>query len=294
MSAWDGFEEIVAIADTGSFVRAATLLQISTSQVSRVVARLEAKLETKLFVRTTRKLQLTDAGRLMVEQSRRIIQERDEAFAMINGGGEPQGELRITCSTTLGERFISPIVRAFAVRHPRLSVALDLSNRVVDLVAEGYDLGIRTGDISDARLSGKIVGTRAVETCAAPAYLDAHGRPLTLDDLKAHDCLTGSSGNWHFREEGSQVSFAPKGRWRCNSGAALVDATLGGMGICQLPAFYVRQYILEGRLECVLAERRPAEEAIWAAYPQRRALLPKVRDLVDMLEQQLSPALAGV
>lgn len=293
MAAWDGLDEVVAVAEAGSFVGAARMLGTSTSHVSRAVARLEQRLDSRLFHRTTRRVALTDTGRAFVEQSRRIIEDRDELLALTSGAGEPEGELRLTCSTALGERFVAPIVQRFASAHPRLSVSLDLTNRVVDLIGEGYDIGIRTGRVSDARLVSRQIAARPIETCAAPAYLDTVGSPGRIDDLDAHQCLIGTSATWHFVEDGQPRTYTPRGRWRCNSGVAIVDAALAGMGVCQLPAFYVRQHISAGRLRPVLVACRSAPEPVWIVYPQRRHLLLKVRNLADRLEAELQPALAA-
>lgn len=292
MTLWDGLDEVVAVADAGSFVGAAQMLGSSTSHVSRAVARLEQRLDARLFDRTTRRVALTDTGRAFVEHGRRIIQDRDELLALTSGAGEPEGELRLTCSTALGERFVAPIVQRFARAHPRLSVSLDLTNRVVDLIGEGYDIAIRTGRVSDARLVSRRIAARPIETCAAPAYLDAAGSPGRIDDLDAHQCLIGTGATWHFVEDGQSRAYTPRGRWRCNSGTAIVDAALAGMGVCQLPAFYVRQHINAGRLRPVLAACRSAPEPVWIVYPQRRHLLLKVRNLADRLEAELQPALA--
>jgi len=291
MREWAGLEEVVAIADTGTFAGAAKLLHVSTSHVSKVVARLEARLQCQLFNRTTRRVSLTDTGHSFVEHSRRIIQERDELMTMVNGSGEPQGELRITCSVSLGERFVEPIVRDFMQRHSGLSVTLDLTNRVVDLVGEGYDMGIRTGTISDPRLFGRQIASRHAETTAAPTYLARAGVPASIDALKQHRCLIGTATTWHFLERGSPRVFLPDGRWRCNSGIAIADAAVAGLGICQLPLFYVRQKIADGQLRPILAAHRAAPEPIWVIYPARRHLLSKVRNLADTLDAQLQGAL---
>lgn len=283
MALWDGLEEAVAVADAGSFVRAAARLGASTSHVSRAVARLEARLGAELFHRTTRRVDLTDTGRAFVEQGRRLIQGRDELLALVGGEGEPQGDLRITCSVSLGERFIAPIVRQFAAAHPRLNVSLDLTNRLIDLVAEGYDLGIRTGEVADHRLVGRRIASRTSETCAAPAYLARAGTPRTIDELASHDCLVGTNLAWSFRDGQAQRRWTPTPRWRCNSGRAVADAAIAGMGVCQLPTFYVGPAIEAGDLVPVLAEHRPAAEPIWLTSTERGHLLPKVRLLSDML-----------
>ncbi len=289
MMSWEGLEEAVAIADAGTFVGAARSLRISTSQISKVVARLEARLQTSLFHRTTRAVRLTDTGRAFVDQARRIIEERDVLLSLVNGATEPQGDLRITCSTALGERFVAALVRQFALDHPRLSISLDLTNRLVDIVGEGYDLAIRTGRLNDDRLTGRLVADRRLETCAGPAYLADAGTPQEISDLENHACLIGTSSQWHFLEDGRPRHVTPLGRWRCNSGLVIAQAAQAGMGICQLPLFYVQPYLETGQLVPVLTAFRSAPEPIWAVYPRKRHLLPKIRNMVDLLEARLQP-----
>lgn len=291
MSQWDGLDEIVAVAEAGSFVAAARRLDVSVSHVSRRVAAFEERLQTQIFARTTRSVRVTDTGRLLVEQFQRLIAEREEAFAMVEASGEPQGGLRITCSISLGERFVAPIVRAYAQEYPRLAIDLDLTNRVVDLVSEGYDLAIRTGALGDTRLLRRQISTRQVDLCASPSYLSHRGIPRTIDDLSAHDCLVGSNRQWHFVIDREPVSWRPNARWQCNSGSAVADAAIAGMGICHLPSFYVREAIADGTLVPLLEAFRAPDETIWAVYPQRRHLLPKVRRLVDQLIAGMGPAI---
>lgn len=288
---WKGLEEAVAIADAGTFVGAARLLRVSTSHMSKVIGRLEARLEAALFDRTTRSVHLTDTGRAFVEQARRIIEERDELLSLVAGSTEPQGELRVTCSIALGERFVAPLVRRFAEIHPRLSVSLDLTNRLVDLVGEGYDLGIRTGQIVDTRLTGRKIAERLTATCAAPAYLAAAGTPYSIDELARHACLVGTNAEWHFKEDGISRCLVPKSRWRCNSGAAITEAALAGLGICQLPLFYVRPYLISRQLVPILENLRADAEPIWAVYSKRRHLSPKIRNLVELFENELQASL---
>ena len=288
---WDGFDEAVAIADAGSFVGGAALLGTSTSQISRVIARLEDRLGTTLFHRTTRRVTLTDAGMAFVERCRRLIDERDELMAEAANSGEPHGELRVTCSTALGERFVAPILRRFTRANPHVSLTFNLTNRVVDLISEGYDVGVRTRHVADARLASRAIGYRPLEVCASPAYLAKAGIPTTVDDLANHECLIGSSQIWHFLERSVPKLFSPRGRLRCNSGPAVIDAAVAGMGICQVPSFYTRGHIEDGRLIMILEDLRAEPEPIWAVYPQRRHLLPKIRGLVEALASELQPLL---
>ena len=292
MSRWTGIDEFVAVAASGSFVKGAKALGTSPTHVSRVIKTLEHRVQAQLLVRTTRTVRLTDTGRIFLDHCQRILQERDDAIAMINEQGEPQGDLRLTCSTAMGENFIAPILRRFAIQHPRLTVSIDLTNRLVDLVGEGYDLAIRTGDLADSRLIGTRVASRQFLTCAAPDYLDKAGPLAKVEDLDAHEAIIGTSSTWSFVQSGRKILYRPHGRFRCNSGHAVVDACLAGMGICQLPEFYVIPHIRAGRLRLVLEEFRRQQEPIWAVYPQRRHLLPKISRAIDHIRMELTAGMA--
>lgn len=292
MRRWEGIDEFVAIATAGSFKAGAEALGLSTTHMSRAIAALEARVQAPLFHRTTRIVRLTDTGRLFFDHCSRIVAERDEAIALISEGGEPQGDIRITCSTAMGERFIAPIVRRYASSHAKLRVTIDLTNRLVDLVAEGYDLAIRTGQLAESRLIGTRIASRRLHSCASPAYLDRHGRPEKPADLAGHECLVGTSPLWRFARHGRVENIRPVGRWRCNSGGAVAEAAIAGMGLCQLPEFYLLPHIASGALEEVLVDFRPDDEPIWAVYPQHRHLLPKISGLLDLLRQALPAALA--
>jgi len=291
MSGWDGIDEFLSVATTGSFTKGARTLGMSTTHVSRAIMALERRVEAQLFHRTTRNVRLTDTGQAFFERCERIAQERDEAIALISERSEPQGELRVTCSTAMGERFVAPILRRFAGQHPRLSVSIDLSNRIVDLASEGYDLAIRTGAITDPRLIATRVASRTLYTCAAPSYLSRAGRPDNVDRLAEHDCIVGTAATWHFRQGNREIVHQPKGRFRCNSGHAVIEACVAGFGICQLPDFYILPYLKHGMVELLLEDARPDDEPIWAVYPQRRHLLPKVLQAVELLQRELGRAM---
>ena len=293
MSRWDGIEEFVAVAQSRSFKLAAETLGTSTSHISRAVQRLENRLEAPLFFRTTRQVTLTETGRTLFDHCAQLVRDRDEAFAMIGGETEPQGELRITCATALGERFVSPVIRRFMQEFPKVSVFLDLSNRQKDLVAEGYDLAIRTGELEDSRLIRTLVASRTWRVCASRDYISEHGQPGTLAELAQHECVVGTSDEWQFLVDGVPSVFNPSGRLRCNSGASVLDAVLAGVGFCQLPEFYVRDAIGRGRLIPVLDDLQAPPEPIWAVYPHRRHLLPKVYMLVELLKAELGRAVNG-
>lgn len=291
MSKWDGIEEFVAVAEAGSFTRGAEALNTSTTHISRAVMALEQRLQAQLFHRTTRVVRLTDTGRAFLDHCRRMIEDRDEAIGLITESGAPQGELRLTCSTAMGESFLAPIMRQFALENPLVSIAIDLTNRVVDLVSEGYDLAIRTGALDDSRLIATRIGSRSFLTCAAPAYIERNSPPVIIDDLSRHECLVGTSSTWKFSKEGEEVTYRPQSRFRCNSGHAVTEACLAGMGICQLPEFYVLPALKKRQLRLLLPDYQAAEEPIWAVYPQRRHLSLKIRAAIDYLRVELPKAM---
>jgi DNA-binding transcriptional LysR family regulator len=293
-SDWVGIEEAVAIRFAGSFTAAARQLGVSTSQVSRAIAELERRVQAQIFIRTTRSCRTTDTGRVLIDQFERLIRQRQEILASASGQGSPHGALRVTCPLSLGERFLSPIVRAFATDFPALDVTLDLRNRVVDLINENYDLAVRTGVVADERLVRVKIAAQGIGAVASPEFLDRHGLPETPSALEGLPCVVGESALWRFIVGGQPLAIRPKGRWRSNSGASVVDAALAGLGVCQLPDYYVEDLVRAGRLVRILEAFRPPAEPIWAVYPQQRHLEPKVRLLVDRLKIGLRQALAGV
>lgn len=289
MNRWEGLDEFIAVAETGQFTAAAQRIGLSSSQVSRQIARLEERLQTRLFYRSTRKVALTEAGQTFLQHCQRLVDARDEAMRAISDlTGEPKGLLRMTCAVAYGERFIVPLVNAFMARHPQLRVDIELSNRPLDLVHEGLDLAIRLGRLQDSRLVATRLAPRVMYLCAAPSYLESYGRPHSLSELARHNCLVGSSDQWTFQQDGKEQSLRVQGNWRCNSGQAVLDAALRGFGLCQLPDYYVLDHLKSGELVSLLEQHRPPNTAVWALYPQQRHLSPKVRQLVDALRDGLA------
>jgi DNA-binding transcriptional LysR family regulator len=292
MGSWNGIDEFVAVASAGSFVAGARKVGASTAHMSRSVAQLENRLQAQLLHRTTRIVRLTDTGRIFFEHCQRLMTERDEAVALISERGEPQGGLRITCSVVLGERFVGPIIRQFAEQYPRLSVTIELTDEILDLVDGGYDLAVRIGSLPDSRLIATRVGSYSIYTCASRRYLESAGLPHAIADLGQHQCLLGGNPAWRFTVGQQHELYRPKGRWRSNSSISVVEAAVAGMGICQQPDFAIRSHLASGALLPVLERLRPCDEPIWAVYPERRHLMPKVSLLVERVRDQLPTLLA--
>ncbi|HCI77204.1 MULTISPECIES: LysR family transcriptional regulator [unclassified Psychrobacter] len=294
---WDGISEFVYVADYESFTRAAKELGISTAQVSRQISALEKRLNIKLLYRTTRKVSLTEEGRVFYQHCRGVLDGLDAAEqAVSNLQSKPQGRIKLTAPVTYGEQQLLPLVNDFMVQYRDIEVTAFLSNQKIDLIDGGYDLAIRIGKLSDSTMMAKKLSRRTNFVCAAPAYLEKYGIPHSLSDLSQHNCLLGTRDYWHFIEDGKidsgknadkEKNLRVSGSVQYNSGHSLVDAALKGLGIVQLPDYYVQKYLASGELVSLLNNYREPEESIWAVYPHNRHLSPKIRLLVDYLAEHL-------
>ncbi len=285
---WDGISEFVYVAENESFTLASKKMAISTAQVSRQISALEKRLNIKLFYRTTRKVSLTEEGRVFYQHCRSVLDGLDAAErAITNLQSKPQGKIKLTAPVTYGEKQILPLVNNFIKQYSDVEVSAYLSNRQIDIVEDGYDLAIRLGKLGDSTMMAKKLSTRANYVCASPQYVDKHGIPHSISELNKHCCLLGTSDHWHFRDSGREKSIRVTGRLRYNNGYSLTDAALKGLGIVQLPDYYVEQYIQSGELITLLNNYRAPDEEIWAVYPHNRHLSPKIRLLVDYLSEQL-------
>ena len=290
---WDGISEFVYVAEHESFTRAAKELGISTAQVSRQISALEKRLNVKLLYRTTRKVSLTEEGRVFYQHCRGVLDGLDAAEqAVSNLQSKPQGRIKLTAPVTYGEQQLLPLVNDFMVQYSDIEVTAFLSNQKIDLIDGGYDLAIRIGKLSDSTMMAKKLSRRTNFVCAAPAYLEKYGTPRSLSDLSQHNCLLGTRDYWHFIENGKNAdkekNLRVSGTVQYNSGHSLVDAALKGLGIVQLPDYYVQKYLASGELVSLLDNYREPEESIWAIYPHNRHLSPKIRLLVDYLAERLT------
>jgi len=285
---WEGISEFVYVAETESFTQAAKKIAISTAQVSRQISALEKRLNIKLFYRTTRKVSLTEEGRVFYQHCRSVLDGLDEAErAITNLQTKPQGKIKLTASVTYGEQHILPLVNNFMKLYRDIEVTAYLSNQQIDLVEGGYDLAIRLGKLNDSTMMAKKLAKRTNFLCASPAYVQKYGTPHSLSELTNHSCLLGTLDYWHFSDAGRERNIRVTGRLRYNSGVSLVDAALKGLGIVQLPDYYVQHYLQTGELVTLLDNLREPDSGIWAVYPHNRHLSPKVRLLVDYLVDQL-------
>ena len=288
MQRWEGVNEFVAVAETESFTRAAKRLDVSTAHVSRQISALEDRLSTRLFYRTTRRVSTTEAGQIYYQHCRQILDALEQAERSMNNMQlVPQGRLRLTAPVTYGEKSIAPLVNDFVLRYPELDVEMKLTNQQLDLVAEGYDLAVRLGKLDDSSLMARRLASRTLYVCASPAYLAVHGTPHSLSELEHHNCLQGNLGYWRFQDAGHPRNVRIRGNVRCDSGRALLDAALKGVGIVQLPDYYVGPALDAGTLIPLLTHDQEDDDGIWAVYPHNRHLSPKVRMLLDYFVDSL-------
>lgn len=287
MAKWEGVNEFIAVTETGSFTAAAKRLQISTAQVSRLISALEQRLNTVLFYRTTRKVSVTDAGTIYYRHCKQVVESLELAEqALTNLQSVPKGKLKVTAPHTYGETHIAPLLNDFVALYPELELVYELTNKKLDIIEEGYDLAIRLGHLDDSNMVARRLASRQQYVCAAPDYLAAHGAPHSLSELKHHNCILGTLDYWRFQEGGVERTVRVRGNLRCNSGLALLDAALKGIGVVQLPDYYVSESIKAGKLVTLLANLQSSQEGIWALYPHRH-LSFKVRSLVDFLADRL-------
>ena len=288
MSIRDGVFEFVYVVETESFTAAAKRMDVSVAHISRHVNQLENRLGAKLLYRTTRQIRLTEVGEVYYHYARKVMDDLLEAErAIIEMEGKQIGKLRITAPVYYGERFVAPLVNDFLLRYPQIELELNLTNQTIDLVEEGYDLAIRLGTLDSSSMMCRKLAHRTQYLCASPAYLAAHGIPQKPADLASHRCLGSILDHWRFVENGKLRNRRVGSAWSCNSGLVARDAALKGLGIVQLPDYYVQEELKQGLLVSLLEEYRLPDDGIWVVYPHNRHLSPKVKLLVDFLVKKL-------
>lgn len=301
----NGIEAFVAAVEAGNFALAAERLHLTRSGVAKGIARLEQRLGTRLFNRTTRSQSLTEDGHAYYERCRRALAELDAADAAIEAGRQsPTGQVRLTMPGLIGRSLIAPLLLKASHRYPQLRFDLSLNDRVVDLVEDGLDLAVRSGDLGDsAVLNARALGHQWMGVYASPAYLAEFGQPDGLHQLMetrlAHRFVGYARDTgplpWRFcADDGRLLEFTP-GRqleFSCNSLEVTLTAAIEGRGMARLPAWLVADALATGQLTRVFEETHPFGYALNAVWSQARALPLKTRVLVDLLAQELPPLLA--
>lgn len=276
-------------AELNGFAAAGRRLGLSPAAVSKNIAELEAHVGTRLINRTTRRMALTEEGKTYLAHVVRgldALSDADQALRPFNT--EPSGTLRVSAPMTVTLTRLATRIPEFLARHPALMLDLHLDDRRVDLIREGFDLAIRGSDnLEDSSMVARKLGVMEHVLCAAPAYFEAHGRPRTPADLKSHDCvrfsLSGHADVWEFSREGRTERIAIGGRYAVSSSLAVREALRAGFGVSLVPRPYVDEDLQEGRLVSALDDWRTVQTTLYAIYPSRHHLAPKVRVFLDFL-----------
>ena len=296
MDRFVGLSVFVAAVDKGSLAAAARAHGITPAMAGKHLAAIEAELGVRLLQRTTRKLHLTDIGLDYYQRSSLILDALDEANRSASQQqDQPHGTLRVSAPTTFGALHLGQPVAEYTRRYPNVSLEMSLEDRYVDLIEGGFDVAIRIGTLPDSSLISRRLGESGMVACAAPSYLDKHGRPSDPADLRQYDRLAFSRamsrGDWSFADRtGKTVTVSGPTRLKADNMQILLAAALGGGGIVYGPTFVLGEHIASGALERVLPEYTTGSLEIHALFPSSRMLSMKVRCFVDILEEKLKRA----
>ena len=297
MNLLSGIELFVKTIEVGNFSELGRQLHMAPSSISRQINALEEELGVRLLQRTTRNINLTEAGQIYYERVSKILGDLDEAqLAITELQANPRGILRINVAIPFGERNIVPLIPEFLALYPDLKIDLILEDRAIDLVEERVDVSIRIGRLEDSSIVARKLAENQFVVCGSQQYFDSHGRPAVPDDLTQHNCIVNknvfNSNTWRFQKSKATQNISVTGNFQANTGGALYNAMLSHLGIAVLPTWYVGEDISKGRLESVLQDYEvslPAmsDSAIYALYPAGQYLPPKVRVFVDYLIEKL-------
>ena len=283
-------ETLVSVATRGSLTAAARAEGVAPAVIGRRIDALEARLGVKLLLRTTRRITLTHEGSAFLEDCQRLLADLANAEASVSAGGvKASGHLRVTAPAGFGRRHVAPLVPRFLAQHPDVSVSLNLSDRVVDIVNEGFDCAVRVGDLSDSSLVSVRLADNRRLCVAAPAYLQRAGVPHSPAELSRHECLTLSSEasqtrGWAFMVDGALTHLRPSGRLDCSDGQVLHDWCLAGMGIAWRSTWEVEREVGAGRLSVVRDAFAAPANGIYAVFPQRKHLPLRMRLWIDFIK----------
>ena len=296
----NGIAMFVQAAESGSFALAARRLQVTRSAVGKSIARLELSLGVRLFHRTTRRQSLTEDGQLFYERCVRALAEIDAAQSALDDGRRtPVGRLRVSVPVLFGRHCVAQVLSKLAQQYTGLRVEISFSDRIVDLVEEGFDLAVRIGALSDnGSLAARRLGVQRMGICAAPSYLQTYGNPESLEQLRGHTSISyGRSGQalpWLVRNtDGKLTELRIDSRVQFDDLQAIADSAVDGAGLAWLPCWLTAHHIASGKLKLLFGGERVIATDIHAVWPQTRHLPAKTRVAIDALVQQVPAMLAA-
>jgi DNA-binding transcriptional LysR family regulator len=279
----EALRTFVEVVDAGGISPAARRLGAPKSVISRRLMRLEEELGVRLVARTTRGAELTDVGAIFLNHAESVCDEIDLAREAILPSGELRGQLRVAVPLTFGPTQFASVLARMALLHPHLHVHACYTDRFVDLIAEGFDCGIRVGTLVDSNLLAKRIGPIFGQCVASPDYIHANGSPETPYDLLAHEALMQGTESWQFMDGDKIITLRPHGRFKADSGVALVDAAIAGLGVARAPDGLIIDHIASGKLVPVLTRYPPPPAGAYVVRPPSHFLTRKIRVLTEML-----------
>ena len=286
-------ETFIKVVELGSFSSAARFLDNTPSAISKTISKLERRLGARLFNRSTRQLSLTSEGCVFYEQGMEIIAALNDAERLVGQQKKPSGKIRVNCNIPFGKKYILPLIPQFLATYPEISLHLELSDKVINVLEESVDVAIRTGKLADSNLISKKLGTAKMVVVCSPHYVNAKGCPTTPKELKIHNCLdftfARAAREWPFIVAGKEVLIAPQGNVKVSDGDALRHLLLSGLGIGRLAYFQVEEDIKAGKLIPILEDYTPnATEDIYGVYVGQGGMLPnRIRAFIDFLFHHL-------
>lgn len=287
MDRLDEIRAFAAVADARSFTQGARKLGVSNAQISKMVARLENRLGARLLNRTTRDVSLTDTGQAYLERARDLLQSFDDLEGSVRDQAGPSGTLRVSAPVSFGTNQLTRALLDFATGYPAVSVDVSFSDRLVNLVEEGFDVAIRIGQLPDSSLVARRLAPVRLVTCASPEYLARAGTPAALENLAGHEAIIDTNARdpmvWRFGPHGDVREVRVRGRLKFNGAEPCVAAAAAGFGVTRSPAFAAADALRSGRLVPILCNFEPELIHVHAVYPHARHLAAKVRAFVDFL-----------
>lgn len=287
---FDGVVIFTRVVECGSFSGAAELTGHSTSYVSKEINKLESRLGVRLLNRTTRSIGLTPDGKVFFEQCQQLVENAEDALNTVNlAQQQPKGTLKISCPITFGLNYVKPLIADYMALYPEVHLDIDLSDNQIDVVQDGYDLAIRASQqLEDSTLISKRLGRYHIYNVASPSYIEKFGEPKSAEDLSHHRCVSYSNlktpNRWSFIDANNKtVNVQVPKTVICNNADMEVYLTERGQGICRLPEFYIQKELNKGSLVKVLTQYQRPLVDVYAVYPSRKHMLPKVRSFIDLV-----------
>ena len=296
MDSISGIRAFIGVVEEGSFTAAAEQMAMSVSLVSKYIAQLETRLGVRLLNRTTRSLTLTEIGEIYYEKSQQVLEGFDELEKVIKDKrASPCGNLVISAPQTFGEMFLSPLIEEFLKKYPDITVDLQLSDRLVNLVDETIDVSIRIAELPDSNMIARYLDSARIVCCVSPEYLKQHPVPAHPSDLLSHECILDKNfkeaNKWPFLVNGERTTIKVNGRLAVNSARTTRDMVLAGRGVALIPLYAIDNDIKEGRIKIILEQYEAFDLGVYIIYLDRHHLAAKIRAFVDFVSMKFDKKL---